>query len=59
MKLSENQIIFSLNIADLIHYANSLSIGLTYGDTYSKEYLLKLYLATGDRKTMNSMQSQR
>ena len=59
MKLSENQIIFSLNIADLIHYANSLSIGLTFGDAYRPLYLQKHYLATGKSKTMNSMHLKR
>ena len=59
MKLSENQIIFSLNIADLIHFANSESIGLTFGDAYRSEYLQKHYLATGKSKTMNSMHLKR
>lgn len=54
MKLSENQIIFSYNIADLILYANSLGIGLTFGDAYRSEYQQKEYVRTGKSKTLNS-----
>jgi len=59
MKLSENQIIFSLNIADLIFFANSVGIGLTFGDAYRSEFLQKHYLAIGKSKTMNSMHLKR
>jgi len=43
MKLSENQIIFTLNIADLILFANSIGIGLTFGDANRDPDLQKLY----------------
>lgn len=43
MKLSDNQITFSLNIADLIHFANSRSIGLTFGEAYRTTDQQKLY----------------
>jgi hypothetical protein len=59
MKLSENQIIFSLNIADLIHFANNVGIGLTFGDAYRSLYLQKHYLATGKSKTLNSKHLKR
>lgn len=59
MKLSEKQIIFSLNVADLIHYANSKSIGLTFGDAYRHPYLQKYYIDTGKSKTMNSKHLKR
>lgn len=54
MKLSDNQIIFSLNVADLIHFANSRSIGLTFGEAYRTTYQQKEYLRTGKSKTLNS-----
>lgn len=54
MKLSEAQIIFSLNIADLIHFANSKSIGLTFGEAYRTEFQQAEHLRTGKSKTMNS-----
>ena len=59
MKLSEYQIIFSLNIADLIHYANSLGIGLTFGDAYRNKFLQQHYVDTNRSKTMNSMHLKR
>lgn len=43
MKLSENQIIFSLNVADLIYFSNSLGIGLTFGEAYRSPSQQKLY----------------
>lgn len=43
MKLSENQIIFSRNIADLILYAKSIGIGLTFGDAFRPQELQILY----------------
>ena len=43
MRLSENQIIFTLNIADLIFFANSLGFGLTFGDANRDPDLQKLY----------------
>ena len=43
MKLSENQIIFSINIADLILKANSMGIGLTFGDAFRPQELQILY----------------
>ena len=59
MRLSENQIIFSLNIADLIHFANSESIGLTFGDAYRTKAQQKHYVNTGKSKTMNSKHLRR
>ena len=59
MKLSENQQIFSLNIADLIHFANSEGIGLTFGDAYRSLYQQKHYLTNGKSKTMNSKHLKR
>lgn len=43
MRLSDNQIIFSLNVADLIYFANSLGIGLTFGEAYRTPSQQKLY----------------
>ena len=54
MKLSEKQIIFSLNVADLIHFANSVGVGLTFGEAHRTMYQQKNYLATGRSKTLNS-----
>ena len=59
MKLSHKQIIFSLNIADLIIYANSLGIGLTFGDAYRHPYLQEYYLRTGKSKTSKSKHLKR
>lgn len=59
MKLSEKQIVFSLNISYLIVYANSIGVGLTFGDAYRPKYLQEHYLATGKSKTMNSMHLRR
>ncbi len=59
MKLSEKQIIFSLNIADLIHFANSAGVGLTFGEAYRTMYQQKKYLATGKSKTLNSKHLKR
>ena len=58
MKLSENQILFTLNIGDLIFFANSIGIGMTFGEAYRTEYQQKEYLRTGKSKTLNSIQSQ-
>ena len=54
MKLSENQILFTLNIGDLIYFANSIGIGMTFGDAYRTEYQQKEYLRTGKSKTLTS-----
>ena len=54
MKLSENQIIFTYNIADLILFANSIGYGLTFGETYRTEFQQLEYLRTGKSKTLNS-----
>lgn len=59
MRLSENQITFTLNISSLIMFANNVSVGLTFGDAYRSKYLQKHYLANGKSKTMNSMHLKR
>ncbi|WP_177428265.1 M15 family metallopeptidase [Candidatus Venteria ishoeyi] len=46
--------IFSANIADLIHFANSVGVGLTFGEAYRTMYQQKQYLATGKSRTLNS-----
>lgn len=43
MKVSEKQIIFTLNISYLIAYANSIGIGLTFGEAYRTKNQQKLY----------------
>lgn len=43
MKLSQYQAIFSYNVADLILYANSIGIALTFGDAFRAYDLQKLY----------------
>jgi len=55
MKLSENQIIFSLNVADLIHFANNRSIGLTFGEGYRTKDQQKLYYYGYTLKVKNSV----
>ena len=55
MKLSDNQIIFSLNVADLIYYANSLGIGLTFGEAYRTKDQQKLYYYGYALKVKNSV----
>lgn len=59
MSLSDKQITFTLNVSYLIAYANSLGIGLTFGDAYRSEYLQKHYVATGKSKTLKSMHLKR
>lgn len=54
MKLSENQMVFTLNIANLINFANSESIGLTFGDAYRPIELQKHYFAINKSKTLKS-----
>ena len=54
MKLSDNQIIFTYNIADLILFANSIGYGLTFGEAYRTEFQQLEYLRTGKSKTLNS-----
>ena len=43
MKLSEYQAIFSYNIADLILYANSIGVALTFGGAYRTKPQQLLY----------------
>ena len=54
MKLSDQQIIFTINIADLILYANSLGIGLTFGDAYRPQMLQDIYYKENKSKTLKS-----
>jgi hypothetical protein len=54
MKLSEQQQIFSKNIASLIVYADTLDIGLTFGHAYRDLETQKRMVATGKSKTLNS-----
>tara|TARA_B100001765_G_C19333509_1_gene262796 strand:+ start:81 stop:437 length:357 start_codon:yes stop_codon:yes gene_type:complete len=59
MKLSEQQQIFTLNIAKLIAEADCLGIGLTFGDAYRTEEQQRIYVNSGKSKTMNSNHRRR
>ena len=54
MKLSEKQIVFSLNISYLIAYANSIGIGMTFGDAYRPQELQLLYFHGYNVKWINN-----
>jgi hypothetical protein len=54
MKLSEKQMIFTLNISKLIKFCFDNDIELTFGEAYRTEYQQKHYLETGKSKTMKS-----
>ena len=59
MKLSEKQMIFSLNIAKLIRYAHLMAMGLTFGHAWrSPEEQERLFKA-GLTKTLNSQHLNR
>lgn len=54
MKLSEQQQIFTKNIACLIHHAESLGYRLTFGEAFRTTEQQLLYVQSGKSKTMNS-----
>lgn len=54
MKLSENQMIFTKNIASLINYAHSIGIQLTFGHAYRDKETQRRLVDKGLSKTMNS-----
>ena len=54
MKLSEHQQKFTRDIANLICYANSIDIDLTFGEAYRTVEQQQIYVNEGKSKTMNS-----
>lgn len=54
MRLSEHQQEFSLHIAKLILYADSIGIKVTLGEAYRTTEQQQIYVSTGKSKTMNS-----
>ncbi|WP_166964615.1 M15 family metallopeptidase [Yeosuana marina] len=54
MKLSEQQRIFTRNIAKLIVFAYQHGLELTFGEAYRTNEQQLLYVQTGKSKTMNS-----
>ncbi len=59
MSLSKKQMIFSLNIADLIFQANEWGIGLTFGDAYRTKKTQRCYVDNNLSKTMKSLHLKR
>lgn len=54
MSLSQQQRIFTKNIAKLIEYAFSKNLELTFGEAYRTQEQQLLYVQSGKSKTMNS-----
>lgn len=54
MRLSEQQQIFTKNVAKLINYSIEQGIELTFGEAYRTREQQLLYVQTGKSKTMNS-----
>lgn len=54
MSLSQQQRVFTLNVAKLIQFAFSKGIELTFGEAYRTREQQLLYVQSGKSKTMNS-----
>jgi len=54
MKLSEQQRIFTRNIARLVYYAYQNGFELTFGEAFRTNEQQMIYVQTGKSKTMNS-----
>lgn len=59
MKLSEHQQKFTKDIAELICYATSIDIQLTFGEAYRTIEQQKIYVDSGKSKTMDSKHLKR
>jgi hypothetical protein len=59
MSLSKEQQIFTRHIAELICYANSIGIELTFGEAYRTIEQQEIYVKQGKSKTMNSKHLKR
>jgi len=54
MKLSQYQAIFSYNVADLILYANSIGVALTFGEAYRPQSQQYLYYYGKDLRVLDN-----
>lgn len=54
MLMSEKQCLFTKHIAYLVFFANSIGIGLTFGDAFRSQFQQDEYVRTGKSRTKNS-----
>jgi len=59
MSLSREQRIFTKHISELIEFAYSLDIELTFGDAFRTPEQQKIYYDSGLSKTLNSQHNKR